>query len=422
MKKMKKLYDSKVFWLIVSFLLSLSVWVYVTSVETEEATKTFRGIPVEIEGEEALRSKHNLVITDVDTNTVTVTIRGTRRVVNALDDADLIARVDVSTLSLAGLTSRPFQIVYPSGTEQRNLTIVSRSQDNINFTVSKLTTQTVSVVGGFKGKAADGYIPLTPDFEPSYITISGPEVYVKNVDKAKVIFGEGMVLDSSYSVETGFTLVDSADQPVSTTDITWEPETIVASLEIQKMQDVKLGVEILPGAGATAADVRITVDPPSIVLSGDTSALSGLNQIFLDTIDLTSFGSVYEKTYPIPIPNGVTNLTGATEAKVKVEVIGLETRVLNVDNFTWTGLGDGIEVEVISQSIPVLLRGPSEVLSQLKPEDVRVEGDLTELRESSGNLIASVKVTVPGYPNVGAITTEEQPEYTVVIRLGRAKP
>ena len=37
MKITKKLSDSKIFWLIVSFLVSLSVWVYVTSVETLSA-------------------------------------------------------------------------------------------------------------------------------------------------------------------------------------------------------------------------------------------------------------------------------------------------------------------------------------------------------------------------------------------------
>lgn len=50
MKKISKILDSRLFWLVVSFLVSLSVWVYVTSVETVESIKTFRNIQVELVG------------------------------------------------------------------------------------------------------------------------------------------------------------------------------------------------------------------------------------------------------------------------------------------------------------------------------------------------------------------------------------
>ena len=119
MKKMRKIYDSKIFWLIVSFLISLSVWVYVTSVETVQATKTFRGVRVEFVGEETLLNSRDMVVTDPDATTVTVEIRGPRRVVNALDDSDLVAEVDVSRLTQAAYTSLNYTIVYPSGVDRR---------------------------------------------------------------------------------------------------------------------------------------------------------------------------------------------------------------------------------------------------------------------------------------------------------------
>ncbi|MEI3084556.1 MAG: hypothetical protein V8S87_00305 [Oscillospiraceae bacterium] len=47
---MKKIYNSKAFWMIVSLLASLAIWVYVTSVETDESKTTFRGVKVELVG------------------------------------------------------------------------------------------------------------------------------------------------------------------------------------------------------------------------------------------------------------------------------------------------------------------------------------------------------------------------------------
>ena len=81
---MKKIYNSKAFWMIVSLLASLAIWVYVTSVETDESKTTFRGVKVELVGEDILRDSKNLVVTDMDTSTVTVEVVGPRRIIGSL--------------------------------------------------------------------------------------------------------------------------------------------------------------------------------------------------------------------------------------------------------------------------------------------------------------------------------------------------
>ena len=98
---LRKLYDSKAFWVIISLILSLAIWVYVSSVETEEFKQTFRGVHVQLAGETLLRNSRNLVITDLDTSTVTVEVVGPRRIVAALDSDQLSAQIDVSKLSRA---------------------------------------------------------------------------------------------------------------------------------------------------------------------------------------------------------------------------------------------------------------------------------------------------------------------------------
>ncbi len=419
MKKMKKITDSKIFWLIASFLISLSVWVYVTSVETVQSTKTFRNVQVEIVGEETLLNSRNMVLTDVDTNTVTVEIRGPRRVVNALESEDLVAQVDVSKLTQAAYTSLNYTIVYPTGTERRDLTIVSRSQDSINFMVSKLASKQVPVLGGFEGRIASGYTAETPVFEPSIITVSGPEVYLKNVHHAYVTFGADQTVESTYSVEAGYELQDSSYEPCSTTEISAEPATIQATLPILAMKEVPLTVSIVEGAGASEANTRITVEPKSITLAGDSAILSEINQISLGTVDLTEFTSDFAATYSIPVPNGLMNITGATEAKVTIQIVGLETKTLYVNDFVWVGLGEDQEVEAVSGYVPVLLRGPANVLSLLQNESIRAEADLSGYRDKFGNYIVSIRITVPGYSNVGAIRDNGQPDYTVAITLER---
>ena len=96
---MRKLYDSRLFWMIVSFLAALAMWVYFSSTDAEEMTTIFRGVRVELVGEDELRNSRNMVITDLDTNSVTVEVTGPRRIIGGLDSsgglhlADLRRRV-----------------------------------------------------------------------------------------------------------------------------------------------------------------------------------------------------------------------------------------------------------------------------------------------------------------------------------------
>ena len=52
---MRKLYNSRAFWLIIALLASLSLWIYVISQETEEYKQTFRGVKVELVGEDTFK-------------------------------------------------------------------------------------------------------------------------------------------------------------------------------------------------------------------------------------------------------------------------------------------------------------------------------------------------------------------------------
>ena len=59
---MRKLYNSKAFWLVIALLASLSLWIYVISQETEAYKQTFRGVKVELVGEDILLNSRNMVI------------------------------------------------------------------------------------------------------------------------------------------------------------------------------------------------------------------------------------------------------------------------------------------------------------------------------------------------------------------------
>ena len=399
---MKKIYNSKAFWMIVSLLASLAIWVYVTSVETDESKTTFRGVKVELVGEDILRDSKNLVVTDMDTSTVTVEVVGPRRIIGSLSSDQLVAQVDVSKLSRAAYTSQQYTIVYPDGTDTSKLSENRRTPETINFMVSAQTSKSIQVRGSFDGSLAEGYTAEMPVFEPSTITITGSEAYLKDVEYAWVTFSKENV-DSTYSVETGFTLMDANNEPCSTTGISFSTDVVTATLPLLTLKEVNLDVNIIEGAGATKANTKITIDPVSVTLAGDSSLLAGMNKIILATIDLTDFSSTFTDTYTIPIDNELKNTTGVTKATVTVEIVGLETKTFRVTNFSCINATEGYEADIITESKEITLRGTPEALAQIKDENIRAVADLTDYKESTGTYMPQVRVYVDGFTDVGAI-------------------
>lgn len=415
MKKLRIVLDSRLFWLIVSLLASLTIWIYVTSAETEDFKTTFRNVRIEVVGEESLRSSRNLIVTDLNTSSVTVEITGPRRVVAPLDSEDLIAQVDVSKLTRAAYTTLKYDIVYPNSVDERYITEEKKTPEYVNFTVSQLTSKPVQIRGGFEGGLAEGYTAETPVFEPSTVTVTGPEAYLKDVDYAYVSFGQSVVVDSTYSVDATYTLMDKNGNPVSTEYLSCDPDVVRATLPILQVKSVGLGVDLIEGAGATKDNTKVTIEPSSITLAGDSSILGGVNRITLGTIDLTDFAATFTDSYPITIDNELRNVTGVTEAKVTIEIVGLTTKSFRVSNLSYVGAAEGTNVELLTETLDVVIRGTEEQLEKIKAENIRAVADLTDFKDSTGSYMPYAKIYVDGVTDVGAIG-----EYAISVEIRKA--
>ena len=400
--RMRNLYNNRIFWMVISLLASLAIWVYITSVDSDEYKQTFRGVRVDLVGEDVLRDSKGLVVTDLDTNSVTVELVGPRRVIASLDADNIVAQVDVSKLSQAAYTSLQYTLSFPDKTDTGSIQTARKSPETVNFMVSAQTSKTIQVRGSFEGQLAEGYTAEIPVFEPSTITIYGPEAYIKNVSYAWVTFGKDNV-DSTYSVETGFTLMNENGEECSTTGITCSADVVKATLPLLTKKEVLLSVDLIEGAGATSKNTKVTIEPESITLAGDSSILDGLNKITIATIDLTDFGRSFTDTFTIPLNDEIKNLTGVSEATVTVEIVGLETRTFTVKNIRCTNVTDGYVADIISESITVTLRGPAEQLDQVQTENLQAVADLIDYKGSTGAYMPEVKIYVDGFTDVGAI-------------------
>ena len=381
---LKQISNSRILWLILSLLIALLMWTYVASQDTEEFKSTFKGIRVELVGEDILRNSRNMVITNVSTATVDIEVVGPRRVVSALTEDDIVAQVDVSKLTLAAVTTQSYKIVFPDGTDTSSLSTLSRTPDTIVFTVSELIDKQIPVRGSFEGNSVEGYVAEPPVFEPATITVTGPEIYLKNIKYAWLTFGTEEEVDHTITRTVPFTLRDTNDEDYYNDMITCSTDTVQATLPIIRQKTVPLEVDIDYASGATPDNVTVTIEPSSITLSGDSAVLDGLNRIVLAKIDTRDFTTSFTDTYLIRIDDGLVNRSGITEAKVTVELSGLVTDKFVVRNISCTNLTEGYEADIITDAITVTIRGPEDQIKALKAENIRAVIDLKDFINSTG--------------------------------------
>ena len=397
-----KIFNSKIFIILFSLALSFTLWLYISSLNGDTYTRTFKQVPVMFTGEDTLKSSRDMVVTDPDISYVTVEINGPRKIITGLSSTDLAAVVDVSKLSVAMYTSQQYTISFPDGTDLSSITVTEKTPESVNFMVSRLTSKTVPVKGSFTGTIAEGFTSMKVTYDPSTITVSGPEAYLKDIDYVAVSFGSSEI-SSSYSENAVFTPMSDEGEEISRTGLTFSDEMILCTIPVLAVKDVPLDINLIYSAGAADYNTIVTIEPAYITLSGDSSILDEINRIVVATVNTGDFLSTFTDTYQIKIDNELNNLTGVTEASVTVSFSGLASKSFNVTNISVTGVPEGYEYELITTKLNVLVRASEEELSSINSENIRATLNLSDTAVSEGLITAPAKISIDGAINAGSV-------------------
>lgn len=397
---LRHLFSSRILVAALSVVAAVVIWCFYTTTYGAKETRTFTGVEVTYTGENAMRESLGLVLTYEDTDTVSVTVTGPRRYIANLSAEDLSAAIDLTKITRTGDKSLSYTVVYPSNVDSSAMTVTRKSPEYISLTVSKLSTKYVEVRGKFTGTTQDGYVvdnDLT--FEPSAITVTGPEEELSQIDCAFVTIDREDV-KTSFTAESTYTLRNAGGEELAFDDVQTDAETVMASLTINMMKEVALDVTLVDGGGATSANVIKTIEPSSILLAGDSSTLDGVNTLYLGTIDLSDYQSFPATDYTITIPNNTDNLSGVTTATVSLEFTGLSTASFTVYNIEYINCAEGYSATIMNLGIPVTIRASEDVLSQITADNLRAVADLTDITTTSK---APTTIYIDGFPEAGAV-------------------
>lgn len=398
---------NKIYSMILSVVAAFGLWLYVVNNVSSETDVTFNNIPVVREGESVLKER-NLMVTGISHETVSLNLFGSRDDLNKVDSGNTSVKIDLSNIQEPGekipLTYVPS---YPADLSTGALEVWEKYPTEIYVSVDYRRTFEVPVQVKWTGNRSEKYIYDTENavLDNTVITITGPAEVADRITQALV---EVDLSERTESISESFryTLCDKDGKPVDAQQITTNVEQIRLDLQIQRIKEMDLVVDVLYGGGATADNTVVKLEPEVIRVSGGEAVLSEMGDSYtVCTLNLADIErSTRDQKYTITLREGVTNQTGVSEVTVSVLFSGLKTREFTIDNFQLINVPENMVAEIINATLTIKVRGPEEELQGLKASDITAVVDFSDAEAGTATYKATI-VFGEKFPNLGALKT-----------------
>ena len=394
---------------ILSAALSLAIafvlWFYVITVVSPGSEDWVYDIPVVFEGETVLTEDRGMMITSRSEDVlIDLKLSGNRTDLAKVNRGNITIKVDLSKVYDPGEHELTFNPIFPGDVPSGALTVESKYPETVKLTVEKKVKKPVDVRVNFVGSAAENFMVDTENRILDYptVNVTGPSSVVEQIDHAKI---DVDLTDRVESISENFryTLCDADGNPVDVELVTTDVAEVHLDVKIQRFKQIPLTLALTYGGGTTEHSVEVIVEPAYISVSGSELMLEDLNEIQLGSIDLSAIEADFEQTYPITIPEGITNLSERTEATVKVQFLNLTIMDFEVTDITTANVPEGMEAELMSQVLKVRLRGPAAIMKKLTAQDIQVVVDFSDKELGSFTIKPTITVSGEAFANVGAV-------------------
>lgn len=366
-----------------SLLLAFMLWFLVVGIDDPLQTVSFSNIPVKLLNTELLDQENKVFEVLAKTDTVRVTVRAPRSIVQELRSTDIIAEADVSKLT----DINTVEISYT--TQNVNVDSIKGDHDFVRLSVEDRLTKTLRVQCTTRGEVAEGYLVagITPD--QNRVDVTGPRSEVEKISYV------GVEVDISNAVANVFMtpdihFYDANNEQLDLHNVTPNVSTIHTTVEVLATKEVPIEPNVtgVPADGYVATG-ETRCEPSTVRIAGTVAAIAGVSKISIPGEVLNITGASGNMTTVINIreylPENIRLEDNASNGRITVEIsvepLIEKTYTLHAEDFDLLNIPEGYEVEILEQEEqPYILKikGLEEILSEIPGETIRGTVDFTE--------------------------------------------
>lgn len=401
---------NKIIYALLAAAIAFGLWLYVITVVNPEAEQPFYDVPVVMSNESVLKDKGLMIATDTQP-TVTLVLKGNRTDLNNLKKSDITLLADLSRINTAGYQNISYSIGFPGGFSDNAFEVLSHTPDKVALSIVEWGAKEVDITVNYVGSVELDYIVDKDGIQLDYekVTITGPRSVIDQITQARIdvdLNGRDQTFNESFR----YTLCDAEGEPVDAAQVKTNVAEVNMTLRIQRVKEISLLLDVKYGGGATPQTATVKIDPETIKVAGSEALLEGLDNLMLGTVNLADITEDTTLTFPINLTEGLTNLSGQTEATVTITFPDLEVKTLSVNRIQVVNVPSGMRVNVGTQVCSVTVRGPKAQIDAITEAHLTVRVDLTNV-ELGENMYAAYVYVDGAFPGVGVLGT-----YNILVR------
>ena len=370
-----------------ALILGLSVWIAaVTAADPDEVRTMASPVALEVVGQDP-----SLVTTAELPKEVRLTVRAPQSVWDQLAASPDSVR---AILDLSGVEAGEHRVSPQIQIEARPARVVTVNPAAFSIRLEPLESRSLALQTTLSGQTAVGYQAGELKLEPQEVAVSGPASRVSLATQARVVVSLAGIresIDQDYPVE----VLDQNNTVVP--GVTIQPAAVHVTMPVIRQggfRDMAVKVVVRGQVEAGYRLDSISVFPPVVtVYSSDADLVSRLPGVVeTQPLELNSASSNLNLRVPLVLPGGVS-VVGQQTVLIQAGISPIQSSfTLNGQQVDIKGLPDGMEAHVSPATVDVILSGPIPILDTLRPQDVQVIVDVTNLAPGSYQLTPTVQI------------------------------
>jgi YbbR domain-containing protein len=381
--------DDRLGRILLSIVLAVILWFYVTGLENPSQTTSIRGLTLEVRGIESnLKLVNNTPLPTTD-----VSLQAPQNVLSTLQARDIHPFINLTGLG-AGVHRVPVQVEFNGGIGN-SLSNLSITPPDVQVQLEVQATRTFPVQVQVIGTPAFAYGVDQPQVEPAQVSVTGSE---SAINRIATVVATVDVSDKA-ATQRGFitpVALDSSGRLIS--GMTFTPSSVQVTVPIKlllsnRLVPVRVPIAGNPAPGYSVEDIKI--EPTNVTICCALSnILEEVETVSTGPVSISGTTSTVITTTQLILPAGVQLSPGQSSTiTVTISVSTFDT--------TWQlsaapvveGLQPGYAAVLSPTSIDLTLSGTFAQFQALTPTDVRATINVSSL--GAGTYELTPQVTIP---------------------------
>ncbi len=375
---------TNLYWIILSVLISVILWIVINSEQNPYREETISGIKLELNN-----LSSNLAIDYTNLPSIEAKIS-----TSMLGGQDNIIKNIRAYLDLSGITTGNHRLPVKMDSLDWKIKVIEFQPSFVSVNIEPIAKKEVKVVLDILGEPLFGFVSKPAVISPQTILVSGPESLVSKVSVASI---EIKLTDVKNSISRRFVPKLLDDNGDNVRGVNLMPESVMVDIEIKQQLGYKTVPVIVNLSGNVDYGYRVSgifIDPPAVTLVGDTDVLANLEYVNTTVININKATADITANPTLELPN-LVSMARKQDFLVRILVESIEGTQTVVAAPILTNVASGLNADYSPKSLQIMISGPIPVMNTLRPQDIKVEISAKDL--ITGTYVVTPTITLP-YP------------------------